>query len=113
MSSQSIDHLGLVAATIHELDLTKRIDNILPINKDKGVKLTMGQRVAGMIINGLGFVDTRLYMFPEFLANVAVEILIDDEVKLLVLCRKKIVLIIMQLNQATISTFFCNSISSL
>jgi len=81
VSSQSIDHLGLVAATIHKLDLIQRIDKILPISKDKGAKLTMGQRVAGMIINGLGFVDTRLYMFPEFLANVAVDILIDDEVK--------------------------------
>ena len=27
----------------------------------------MGERVAVMVLNGLGFVDTRLYMFPKFL----------------------------------------------
>ena len=81
VSSQSTDHLGLIAATIHKLDLIQRINKILPISKDKGAKLTMGQRVAGMMINGLGFFNTRLYMFPEFLANVAVDTLIDDEVK--------------------------------
>jgi len=29
----------------------------------------MGQRVTGMILNGLGFINDRLYMFPEFLKN--------------------------------------------
>ncbi len=29
----------------------------------------MGERVAAMIFNGLGFVNTRLYMFPEFFRN--------------------------------------------
>jgi hypothetical protein len=31
----------------------------------------MGQGVAAMIFNGLGFIDDRLYMFPEFLEDKA------------------------------------------
>lgn len=79
--SQVIDHLGLVAATIEKIGLISRIDEMLPISKEKGAKLTMGQRVAGMILNGLGFVDNRLYMFPEFLSNLPVELLIGEGVK--------------------------------
>ena len=65
--SETIDHSGLVAATIQDIDLIKKIDVLIPINKNKGANLTIGQRVAGMIINGLGFVDTRLYMYANFL----------------------------------------------
>ena len=41
----------------------------------------MGQRVAGMILNGLGFVDNRLYMFAEFLSDKPIgKLLLDDSV---------------------------------
>jgi transposase len=78
--SETIDHLGLVAATIHDIGLIEKIDNLIPINKDKGANLTIGQRIAGMIINGLGFVDTRLYMYAEFLADKPLERLIGKDV---------------------------------
>jgi hypothetical protein len=29
----------------------------------------MGERLAAMVLNALGFMDDRLYMFPEFLKN--------------------------------------------
>jgi hypothetical protein len=29
-----------------------------------GAKVSMGERVAAMILNGLGFMDSRLYLFP-------------------------------------------------
>lgn len=78
--SETIDHLGLVAATIQDIGLIEKIDNLIPVSKDKGANLTIGQRVAGMIINGLGFVDTRLYMYAEFLADKPLERLIGDGV---------------------------------
>ena len=78
--SETIDHLGLVAATIHDIGLIEKIDNLIPINKNKGANLTIGQRIAGMIINGLGFVDTRLYMYAEFLADKPLERLIGNDV---------------------------------
>ncbi len=76
--SETMDHLGLVAATIQDIGLIERIDNLIPISKDKGANLTIGERVAGMIINGLGFIDTRLYMYAEFLADKPLERLIGD-----------------------------------
>lgn len=81
VASQSIDHLGLVAATIHNVDLINLVDKMLPINQNKGANISMGQRVAGMILNGLGFVDNRLYMFAEFLSDKPIgKLLLDDSV---------------------------------
>lgn len=69
ISSQSIDHMGLVAATIHDLGIIQAIDKLIPVSLQKGARLTMGERVAGMILNGLGFIDTRLYLYAEFLSD--------------------------------------------
>ena len=67
ISGQSLDHLGLISDKITDLELIKLIDTHLPLSSCSGSKVSMGERVAAMILNGLGFVDTRLYMFPEFL----------------------------------------------
>jgi transposase len=76
ISSQSIDHMGLVAATIHDLGIINAIDQLIPVSTQKGARLTMGERVAGMMLNGLGFIDTRLYLFAEFLADKPLDVLI-------------------------------------
>ena len=76
-----LDHLGLVASTIDKLGIIEKIDKALPMPTNKGVKVTMGQRVAAMILNGLGFMDTRLYMFPEFLQNKPVDRLIEKSIE--------------------------------
>jgi len=80
VSGQVFDHLGLVAATIDKLKLVEKVDQRLPLSNNKGVKVTMGQRFAAMILNGLGFIDDRLYMFPEFLANKPVHRLFGPDV---------------------------------
>ena len=78
-SGKALDHLGLVADKIEDLNLINAIDEKLPLSNTSGVKVTMGQRVAAMILNGLGFVDTRLYMFPEFLAQKPVKRLFNND----------------------------------
>ena len=78
--SETLDHLGLVAATIDKLGLVPMIDKLIPVSQEKGAKITMGQRVSAMIMNGLGFIDDRLYMFPKFLSNKPVEKLIGKGV---------------------------------
>jgi len=75
-----LDHLGLVAATIDRLGLTDEIDQRIPISRDKGAKVTIGERVAAMILNGLGFIDDRLYLFPQFLQNKPVDRLFHEDV---------------------------------
>ena len=66
---QVLDHLGLVSSVISRLKLIEKIDARIKVSKDNGAKVTMGQRVAAMILNGLGFTDDRLYLFPQFLEN--------------------------------------------
>ncbi len=43
VSSEVLDHLGLVAATIDKLDLINKIDTLIPVSRAKGAKLTHGQ----------------------------------------------------------------------
>lgn len=63
------------------LKLVEKIDSRLPVSKEKGSRVTMGERVAAMILNGLGFTDDRLYMFPDFLSNKPVERLLGKGLK--------------------------------
>lgn len=78
ISGKVMDHLGLVAVTLEKIGLIEKIDARLPLNNSK---TTMGQRVAAMIFNGLGFIDDRLYMFPQFLDNKPVDRLFKGDVK--------------------------------
>jgi transposase len=78
VQGQALDHLGIVASVIDRLKLVEKIDSRLPVSKEKGAKVTMGQRVAAMILNGLGFTDDRLYLFPEFLKNKPIERLLGE-----------------------------------
>lgn len=68
-SSAHIGHLGLVADKIDSLRIIDLIDNRLPVSEAHGAKVSHGERVAAMIMNGLGFIDSRLYLFPEFLSD--------------------------------------------
>ena len=52
-SSTVLNHLGLVASVIKDVGLIAEIDKRIPVSKEKGAKLTIGQRVAAMILNGL------------------------------------------------------------
>ena len=72
-----LDHLGLVAATIKQLGIVKQIDKQLPMTQ--AAKTTHGERAMAMILNGLGFMDDRLYLFPKFLQNKPVSRLFEKE----------------------------------
>lgn len=81
ISGQVLDHLGLVASTIDRIGLVDKIDERLPITQGTGSKVSQGQRVSAMILNGLGFIDNRLYMFPNFLENKPVQRLFGEGVE--------------------------------
>jgi transposase len=80
ISGKVLDHLGLVTATIEKIGLIEKIDERLPL-ANSNAKTSMGQRVAAMILNGLGFIDDRLYMFPEFLENKPIDRLFQGDLK--------------------------------
>lgn len=73
--SKNIDHLGIVAGVCNEIKVAEKIDSIIGV--DPRQKVTCGQAVVAMILNALGFVDRPLYLFPEFLKNKPVELLIS------------------------------------
>ncbi|MGB0468917.1 MAG: IS1634 family transposase [Thiolinea sp.] len=66
--SEVLDHLGLVAGMVDELGLVERTDQLLPKSADLQ-KVSNGQALKAMIINGLGFTQRALYLTPEFFRN--------------------------------------------
>jgi len=78
VKSQALDHLGLVASVINRLKLVEKINTRITASEAKGSKISMGHRVAAMILNGLGFTDDRLYLFSDFLKNKPVKRLISE-----------------------------------
>ena len=80
-SAAHLGHLGLVADKIDSLNIVSLIDNRLPVSEAHGAKISHGERVAAMIMNGLGFIDSRLYLFPEFLSDKPLDRLFNRHVK--------------------------------
>lgn len=74
-----LDHLGLVASVISDLGIEKKIDARLPVADRANV--SMGQRMSAMILNGLGFLNDRLYLVPTFFRNKPLDRLIGPGVR--------------------------------
>ena len=64
LQTLTLDHLGLVAAIARDLGLVEKIDCRLPTTNR--AKVSMGQRVLALVLNGLGFTQDRLYLVPRF-----------------------------------------------
>jgi transposase len=73
-----IGHLGLVVGVFKELKIDKLIDEKLPKARDHSVPHSVC--ILAMILNGLGFVDQRLYLFPDFFKNISTERLFGEGV---------------------------------
>lgn len=73
-----LDHFGLVAGVFDQLGISEVIDNRLP--KSRHHKLSHSQVLKAMVLNGLGFVGQRLYLFPSFFENLPVDKLLGKGV---------------------------------
>lgn len=71
LSTLSLDHLGLVAGIFDELNISEVIDNAIPKTRD--YKLPHSAIVKGLVINGLGFAERRLYIYPTYFKDLALE----------------------------------------
>ena len=80
VSSEQLGHLGLVAATIKELGLIEKIDSRLSLDESKGGIVSFGRRAAAMVLNGLGFMNSRLCMTAHFFQDKPVAQLLGDEI---------------------------------
>jgi transposase len=74
-SFRSVHHLGIVAGKIDSLNICNLIDEALPKNRHH--HFSHGRVTKAMILNGLGYVERRLYLYPEFFEEVAVERLLS------------------------------------
>jgi len=74
----SIGHLGIVAGAYDSLQIADVIDTALP--KTRHHNITHSQSLKAMVLNGLGFIERRLYLFPDFFDDVAVERLLGEGV---------------------------------
>lgn len=67
-----LDHLGLVAGMCEELKIAALINEYIP-NESADKILSIGHAVVGLILNGLGYVNKRLYMVSRFFKNKPVD----------------------------------------
>lgn len=73
--SQTLEHLGLVAGMFDELGIGELIDELISQELSQR-KLSVGQALKAMVLNGLGFANRRLYLMPEFFRNKPTERLV-------------------------------------
>ena len=78
--SEHLGHLGLVAGVINDLGIIDKIDSRLELQEHKGGIVSYGRRVAAMVINGLGFMNSRLSMTSHYFKDKPVAQLLGDEI---------------------------------
>jgi len=74
----NLDHLGIVAGIIDEMELVEEV------NKKVGIKtketVSPGQVMKAIILNGLGFLSAPIYLFDTFFVGKSTEHLIGEGV---------------------------------
>jgi transposase len=76
---KKIDHLGIVAGIVDSIGMVEIINKLL--SSESGEKVSVGQVVKAMILNGLSMMSQPLYMFPKFFELIACEHLIGAGIK--------------------------------
>src|SRR5688572_26350759 len=75
---ERLDHLGVIASVIKDLELIEMINaRLIP---DAQATITPGEAVAGMILNGLGFAHRPLSLTPQFFARRPLDLLFREGV---------------------------------
>lgn len=75
----NLDHLGLVAGMIDTIGIEEKINQL--VGTQPGEKVSPGQAVKAMILNGLGLVSAPLYLFSKFFEGKATEHLIGEGIQ--------------------------------
>jgi len=74
----TLDHLGLVAGVFDDLEIAEVIDDRIP--KLRHHNLEHSRVIKAMILNALGYVGQRLYLFSEFYEKLPIERLLGKGV---------------------------------
>ena len=67
---ERLDHLGMVAGVCQEIGLVDYFDGL---DEREHARVSLGQAVLAMVLNGLGFSNRRLYLVPQFFMHKPVE----------------------------------------
>ena len=79
LTIKNLDHLGLIAGIIDDLDLENIVNSL--IETDIREKVSAGTIIKAIILNGLGYMSQPLYLFPEFFRDKPVEKLLGNGIK--------------------------------
>jgi len=74
--TKRLDHHGIVAGICHQIKLAETINRIIPVDVRK--KVTVGDAVVAMVINGIGLTSRPLYLVAEAMKNKPIDILIRE-----------------------------------
>lgn len=80
ISTEPLNHLGIVAGMIKDLGIPEKIDTLLGEKKQATKFVSVSECVSAMIINCLGFTNKALYLVPNFFSNKPVDRLISPNV---------------------------------
>lgn len=79
-SSKNLDHLGLLAGFIDEMKLVELVDELLPVQSQQKL-LSHGVILKALLLNGLGYVNQRLYLVSAFFADKPIAHLLGSQVQ--------------------------------
>lgn len=71
ITTTNLDHLGIVAGVFDQLGISEVIDNKIP--KSRQHKVSHSTIVKAIVLNGLGYTERRLYLFPSYFENLPTE----------------------------------------
>jgi transposase len=74
--TNAIDHFGIIAGIFDELDIGQTIDRALP--KTRQHKANHSTIIKAMVLNGLGFIESRLYFYSNFFMGLPTEKLLGE-----------------------------------
>jgi transposase len=78
IQTNPFDHHGIVAAVCKDLKIAERIDAVLGVHEKRIV--SPGQSTVALILNGLGFIDSRLYLTSQFFESKPIATLLGAEI---------------------------------
>ena len=76
-TSKTLDHLGLIAGLIQEIGISELVDSCYA-EQSPDQKVSNGKALEAMILNGLGFVNKRLYLVPQFFEDKPISRLLGE-----------------------------------
>ena len=81
MRIERLDHLGIIAGVMSDLGLIELINESL--GTDVCEKISIGEAIAVMILNGLGFSSKPLSLTPRFFENKPLDLLFGRTIQTL------------------------------